>query len=819
MKYVLIESILIVILIMISIFSIQFTYLDPYNGIFTEINHSNYTSQTIYLKGIEYPVKIYIDSNGIAHIYAKDNKDLFLAEGYYMAQNRLFQMEIEALLASGNLSKWIKSEYRSDIAMHYLGLPENAYNLMIAYKENEKTYYDYLLSFSQGVNDFINQSQLSFEFKILNVKPFYWSPFDTIVWEEYMTLFLTTGIYEPIEMDLFYSYFGYNNTMSVWPFYPYYTQNITIVPGDGTINGYNLTDQGINTTYFWHLNWFSEWATGIDPNIIKNLTYLLRISYENISDPFIEYSHFGVGSNSWIITSNYSSYGYPMIANDPHLNLILPSLWIPLQLVDPNMNVTGWALAGIPGILIGHTKNTSWGITSAEGNSANDYLEILNGDYYLYNNTWHKLVEYNFTVLNKKYTLYYTNHGPIIGRYKNFGISVDWTASKISYIFIAELKLDMSNNYTDMVNALRYWGYPPQNFALISLHHAGYVTAGYYPLIKEVLPNNKTVYVIGSRSLLNGSDPRYSYCGYVPFKYLPQVMDPERGFAFAPNQPPVGMNYPYPFIGGFWASGGRALSIYNYLKNHDEINLTDMEELQSNLTDSWAEMLKPILIKYISNMTMNETEKEAFKILENWNCSADINSIGMTIYWYYVSNIYNNTFFYYEKLYNISFLYPPFETSLIYLLKNYPSSFWFDNNSTKILQISFKETISELINNLGNNFYNWYWGKVHKLLISSITGLLALSYGPIPFYGDDHTVSVGPTEFIIKFPLPYVTLSSSLRKIDIPGLNIYLGIFPGGPSENFLSYYYMNQMNLWYNHEYVNYGYGWKEEVIYNYEP
>ncbi|MGC8691678.1 MAG: penicillin acylase family protein [Thermoplasmata archaeon] len=819
MRRIIFISIILVLLLFISIMTVPFSFLNPYSGIFTEINGSNYTSETINLPGLTSPVNLYMDSNGIAHIYARNNRDLFLAEGYYMAQNRLFQMEIQALMASGNLSRWVKSEYRSDLTMHYLGLPDNAYNLMISYKNNETRYYDYLLSFSKGVNDYINGSQTPMEFRLLNVKPFYWSPFYSMVWEEYMTLFLTTGIYEPIQMDLFYSYFGYNNTNLVWPMYPYYTHNITVVPGDGTVNGYNLTDQGINPSYLYHMDWFSVWATGIDKSLLKNLTYLLRISYNNISDPYIEYSHFSIGSNSWIITSNYSKYGYPMIANDPHLTLFVPSLWIPLQLNDPNMNVTGWALAGIPGILIGHTSRTSWGITSAEGNSANDYLEILKGNYYLYNNSWHRLKEYNFTLLNKKYTVYYTNHGPLIGRYENYGISVDWTASRPSYILISELKLDMSKNYTDMINALKDWGYPPQNFALASVHHAGYLTAGMYPLIRETLPDNMTVYVIGSRSLLNGSNPEYSYAGYVPFKYLPQIEDPSRGYAFAPNQPQVNENYPYPFIGSFWASGGRAMSIYNYLKTHEKMNLTDMKRLQANLTDSWAEMLKPVLIDSLSDMKMNYTENQAYNILKDWNCSAEINSDGMTVYWYLISNIYNMTFFHYERLYNISFLYSPFETSLIYMLKNYPDSFWFNGNSTLIIERAFNITIGQLMKNLGSNVSGWTWGNVHKLLISSITGLNELSIGPVSYYGDDHTVSVGPVPFVTTFPLPYVNLSSSLRKIDIPGMGIYMGIFPGGPSENFLSYYYSNQFSLWYSHQYVNYGYQWKKEAEYTYEP
>ncbi|MCI4434716.1 MAG: penicillin acylase family protein [Thermoplasmata archaeon] len=815
-------AILVALILIFSIFSMNFTILNPVNGVWNETLSSNYTSNTIRIPGLINNVTIKIDSSGMAHIFASNDHDLFFAEGYYQASNRLFQMEMQALAASGNLSKYLGPSYvGSDNAMRYLGLPYNAYKLEQAYKENEPEYYDLVIAFSNGINAYINSTGTPFYFKLAGFSPFPWSPYYTLVWEEYMTLSLTTGIYEPLYSSLFYNKFGFYNSTLIWPYYPYYTDKITVIPGDGTVNGNNLEKQHINPDYLWSLNWYESWATGINTTFLKNLTPLIMSALKNISDPMmlpeLHAMQESIGSNSWVVTSNHSVNGHPMLANDPHLTLLAPSLWIPLQLNDPNYNVTGWALAGIPGILIGHTQNTSWGLTMSEGNSANIFLEIFKGNNYLYNNTWYPLTYRNYTLQGKEYSIPVTRNGPVLARVGNFGLSLNWTAATPSYVLIAELKLDSSKNYTDMVNALRYWGYPPQNFALVSKDHAGYIVAGNFPIIRETLPNGEIVSVVGSRSILNGTLPEYTPYGNVPFEYLPQVVDPDVGYAFAPNQATVGRAYPYPFIGGFWDSGGRAYAAYHYLSTHTMMSIDDMKAMQSNLTDFWAMKLVPYIINGLSNMQMDQVERNALDYLESWNFTTFTDSVGITIYWYTLSYIYNLSFQKIQDINGLSMLPLPFVNTLIYLASNYPNSPWLNGNFTSLVQESFSKAVSLLESKLGNNVSSWTWGRVHFLLIESITGSSAFSIGPIPFYGDDNTLSVGSVPYTPIVPLPYVTASSSLREISSPGAGIFLGVFPGGPSDNPLSYYYKNQLNTWISHEYYDLT-KWNTEVVITYE-
>ncbi|MEM3676375.1 MAG: penicillin acylase family protein [Thermoplasmataceae archaeon] len=800
----------IIIIVLLSFFSQELSVLNTATGVWKNTGDANYGNRTINISGIAGTVTIYIDNTGVAHITAPNFQDLMVAEGYYEAYNRLFQMELQVLLAMGDLSQYIgKQGLSSDISMHMIGIPENAVFLNNYVKETQPVYYSYISDFVKGINDYVMsvQSNPPFEFKLLGFSPFLWNTTMCFAWQEFMSWTLTTGAGQPLQSAILLNAFGYDNLSQIWPYYPYYTQNVTMVPGDGTVNGYNLTSQGVSPSYFWNLDLYDSWYTGINVSLLRDLNPLLIASLQNISDPFAS-SVVGtlspeVGSNSWVVTSAYSAYGVPMLANDPHLTLYAPSLWLPMQLTSTGINVTGWALAGLPGILIGHTKHTSWGLTTPEGNSANDFLEILKGSSYYYNGTWLPLTYYNYTLLGKQYSVAFTNNGPLIGRMGNFGISLNWNNSKYSLDLVAELMIDQSSNYTDMVNALKYWGTPPQNFALVSENSAGYITAGAYPLFRITLPDNKTIETIGSRSLMNGSMPSKEPIGNVSFQYLPQVKNPSRGFAFAPNQPTVGMNYPFPFVGGFWASGGRAQSIYHFLLQHPGLGASGMMALQSNLTDYWSTLLVPIMLHSLDGMDMNSTERAAYNLLSSWNNTAAINSTGMTLYWYYLSAIFNMSF---DRIYaehGVSYLTKPFDTSLIFLASKEPTSFWFYGNFTNISRSAFAEAVGLLSSHLGS-ISNWQWGKVHELEISSLTGLTALSIGPIPIWGDSHTVSVGSVPRDLVIPEPYVTVGSSLREISIPGTAQFYGVFPGGPSGNPLSYYYSNQLPYWLQHEYYN---------------
>jgi len=806
------------VLILVSLFTLPLAILNPYLGVWVTTGNTKELTYVTHINGLQGNVNIYVDNNGIAHIYADNLHDLLLAEGYYEASQRLFQMEFFGLLAMGNLSSWVGSRgLSSDIAMHLIGIPQNA-NMSTNYiRENYPTVYSYLVDFSEGVNDYISTlsyRNLPLEFKFLGVKPYNWAPIYSLAFGEYMAWSLTSGFSDELASALLYAYFNFSEVNEINPYYPHFIDgNLTVMPGDGTVNGYNLTSQGISPSYLWSLDWYQSWATGLTKQQLISLVPLMKYALLNISDPYVDFTAPILASNSWVITSNFSSQG-PILANDPHLPLLYPSVWIPLQLVGGGFNVTGWGLVGIPGVLIGHTPYTVWGLTTPEGSSSNAYVERVNGTYYYFDGKWYPMQEYNYTLMGKTYTVYYTNNGPLVAREGNYGISLYWTAMKEPILtVIAILLLDNSTSFNDLINAAKYWVIPPQNIAMISRNHAGYIVAGSYPLINETLPNGKTVLVIGARTPLNGTTSKFEPVGYVPFKYLPQVFDPSRGYAFAPNQPTAWINYPYPFIGGYWSSGGRAEDIYHYLKYQKSVDVSDMMSLQSNVTDYWASQLTPLLLKAIGNGNTT-IEAQAVQYLKSWNYTFYQGEVAPTIYTYIVAEMVNMSMARILDNYGLGIIgisgIPYVVPDLIYIALNDPTSIWVNGNFNSLVQNAFAKAISLLQQELGTNVSGWNWGKVHFLEIYDPLQLSQLSIGPIPIFGDPHTLAVGSTPYVPTVPLPYVTVGSSLRFVACINSSLFYGIFPGGPSEGIFNQYSQNQLPLWLNFRYVSYsGYGY----------
>ena len=218
----------VVLIVAFSYISTEFSSLNPVHGLWTAAGNANYTSGSVTIPGLDANVNVTIDSNGIAHISASNLHDLFEAQGYYEASNRLFQMELQALLASGNLSSYVgSSALNSDIAMHMIGIPQEAMKLNAYMQKAYPQYYSYISDYAIGVNAYINNSRnsLPLGFKLIGKTPFYWSPFDSFAWQEYMTWDLTTGGPTQLQTDLLLSSFGLNHLQQIWPYYPYYTKN------------------------------------------------------------------------------------------------------------------------------------------------------------------------------------------------------------------------------------------------------------------------------------------------------------------------------------------------------------------------------------------------------------------------------------------------------------------------------------------------------------------------------------------------------------------------------------------------------------------
>ncbi len=804
--------------------------LAPGTGVWTDAATASWGNETIVLPALEHPVTVIRDGSGTVHIYAQDDPDLFYAQGYTQASDRLFQMEVESLSAQGNLSSWLgPSALASDEMYRYLGVPQAAAAMAAGVAAEDPSVAQDMNAYVAGVNAYIDWAEahhaLSLAFKVLGVQPYRWSLFASFCFDRLMVIGQTTGFTEPLYAAVEAAGVGDAAFNQLFPIYPQYSQNFTVLPGNGTDNGNSLADEGISASDLFSLDWFGSWATGLSDALNASLVPLYRDAIANLSDPYLAdlSPSSGVGSNSWVVAANHSSTGTPLLANDPHLPIMLPSLWVSTQLVSPDFDVEGWSLAGLLGVLIGHNDQLAWGLTNSEGATALDYVETLQGDSYLQNGTWHPLSWTNESIrvagrAPVAFDLAWTDNGPIVARVGDYGLSVRWAGTGATWEAIAELDFDRAQSIPQFFQALADdWSIPNLNAVVAQSNasdpagHIAWVVPARFPLVAETLPDGQHVDVIGSRGPLNGSGG-YEPVGTVPFDQLPQVEDPAQGYLFAPNQPTVGPEYAYPFIGSWWDSGGRAHTIGVYLQNHTTMSMASMEGLQANVTDSWSLALAPSLLQTLEALApASPLAQAAVPYLEAFNGSFDVGSVAATIYTYWWNALVTATYDAPVSALGISGAPSAFPSAYAWLAANDPDSSWFPGGFAHASTLAALAALDLLAAHLGigptpsaPNLSGWTWGRVHTFVLPSLTGVSSLAAGPYPEWGDSYTPSVAPFTDNSTFPLQEVAIGSSLRFVTEPGLGPSVGVLPGGASEDPASAYYDDLLPLWLDHQYVS---------------
>lgn len=307
--------------------------------------------------------------------------------------------------------------------------------------------------------------------------------------------------------------------------------------------------------------------------------------------------------------------------------------------------------------------------------------------------------------------------------------------------------------------------------------------------------------------------------GYVPAALEPTWKDPGDGYFYAPNQPTVGQNYPYPFIGGFWDSGGRAHAIGNFLKSHPTMSVGLMQVLQANVTDQWSLLLKPQLVSALQNVTRGSDSTAAslattvLPIVEGWNGSFNVGEVAPTIYSYWMNEVVDSSYVPLLKAHDFSTAPDPFPDSLQWISKNDPTSVWFPNGWSDLANRSAASALDLLSSDFAKQGVSsptgWTWGVAHPFTMPSLTGEAQFAVGPYPWWGDGYTVSVAPFTTNLTFPLTQVSISSSLRMVSEPDPSspvggVAYGILPGGASEDPVSPYYADLLGNWIDHTYVD---------------
>ncbi|ARK09470.1 penicillin acylase family protein [Fibrella sp. ES10-3-2-2] len=590
-------------------------------------------TQDLNVKGLKQPVEVLRDQWGVNHIYAKNEHDLFFAQGYLAAQDRLFQLELWRRQATGTVAELLgPRELKRDIGTRLFRFrPQNLDAELNHYHPHGSLI---VRAFVAGINAYVTEinrtpEKLPFEFKTLNTKPGLWTP--EVVISRHQGLL--SNIRDELNYGRLVHLIGADSLRALQWFHPQpnasptkqATPDLTLhVDGAGLMQPilelyeafrlpirFSAADQTLGAT---------------DEEEAK----LRARERDDANDWFEAEKHF-VGSNNWVISGEKSASGYPMLANDPHRAVGTPSLRYWAHLNAPGWNVIGAGEPTLPGISIGHNDYGAWGLTIFDTDNEDLYVyetNPANPNQYRYKGRWETMRTRRETIAVKDMaaqtvTLKYTRHGPVVfedGKaHRAYAMRVGWLESGCSP-YLSSLRMNQARSWTEFRQACLYSRIPGENMVWSDPKGTiGWQAVGLAPIRKNW---TGLVPVPG--------DGRYEWAGYLPIDKLPHSVNPASGYIVTANNNMTPANYPYRnAIGWVWSSPSRTHRIEEVLADGKRKTLSDFMRLQADYVALPARTLVPLLEPLSSEDLPTE---QALTYLRKWNYELGTSSVAAAIY-------------------------------------------------------------------------------------------------------------------------------------------------------------------------------------------
>jgi penicillin amidase len=736
------------------------------------------------LPGLTDEVEVMRDGLGVPHLFANTLEDLYFAQGYVHAQDRLWQMELNRRTAAGRLSEIFgEVALEADRFIRRIGLRRAAEQDAPLLSEESRRLTD---AYAAGVNAFIerHQQRLPLEMVLLRLKPEPWSAVDSLSWGKMMAWSLAANWETELLRATFVARLGPERAARIEPLY--LRGNPLIVPPGANYEGLNtpLLDQ------------YRQ---------MKELVGILSPTH---------------GSNNWVVDGTRTLSGKPILANDPHLAAQMPGIWYHCHLNTPDLDVIGATLPGLPGVIIGRNRRIAWGVTNAGPDTQDLYLERFNPEnphQYEYQGAWEeaKVLREEIRVKGRAEPVIeeviITRHGPIITGNGPGGqpMALRWTSHDPATTAEAVLGLNRAGNWQEFTAALAHWDAPAQNFVYADVDgNIGYYMAGRVPVRARgqgLLP-------------VPGWTGEYEWTGVVPFEELPQAYNPPSHQIVTANNRIVGDDFPH-FITYEYFSGYRAARITALLNEKERLTPADMAAIEGDFYSIPASQIVPHLLKLEPR---NETQRQALALLRSWNFVLDKESAAAAIYEVFLLRLLKVTFGsvlgeelaeeYVGKGLSVlspTNLYAGRSTPLLIELLNEGDNRWFANsalpkgpkNWQEAMQVSFQGALDELRGKLGKNMAGWQWGRLHGITFGHPLGQVKplnrlFNRGPFPVSGDTDTVC----QMAFAPGKPYAATSwvPSFRQIiDLADTRSGLFGYPTGQSGHPGSPHYADMIETW----------------------
>lgn len=724
------------------------------------------------------PVEVIRDPWGVPHIYASTLDDLFFAQGFVVASERLFQLDMALRLANGRLATMFAD----------LALPMDRFARTVGWNragERIAAAYDDLSlrmtrSFRAGVRAWL---------EVMPAPPV-----------EYAVLDLAPDVPTGEEAEAYWAsavaYLGW------------------------TLSG-NFDDELLRVAIAERLGWdamrelFPD-LPPVAPSVVAGKRDRRRSAFDLLRSAPPQPS--GQGSNNWVVAGSRTASGKPLLANDPHLTAEMPSVWIECHLSAPGYEAAGVSFPFTPGVVIGHTAHHAWGVTNVGGDTQDLYLERLSedGGAALYQGAWEPVtvhredIEVRGRGAPEVVEVPETRHGPILDSYLvgllrpqvvEGGIRETYALRSVGrdhgILPSTLLRIATANSFGEFRQALRDWHMPGQNFVYADVEGTiGYQCTGLYPVRRK---GDGTVPVPGWTA-------EHEWGGWIPFDELPWCTDPEEGFLVTANNRIHNDDYPH-LIGKDFSPPFRARRIAELITTSEEHTPDTFAAIQADTVSLSAREVLPLLAAV---EPATDRQRRALGLLADWDGDLAASSAAAALYQVWSRQLAEEILrpklgealfdHYYARRDSSN----AFGSQVLPNLLANPTAAWFGANGTaardEVLRRALDAAIDELTAKLGEDATEWRWGALHRVVFAhplATIGELAELFvgGVVEKGGDDTTVDAGG--FAPGEDYGAAVIPSWRQIVDLSDPDASLGTHTTGQSGHPASPHWNDLVSLW----------------------
>ncbi len=549
------------------------------------------------LNGLQAKASVRRDRHGVPYVTAENEEDLYFAQGYVMAQDRLWQMDLMRRAAGGRLSEIMgQRTLEADLRQRAYGFRRVAERAVRLLPPDQLAP---LEAYARGINAYIDERRdnLPVEFRILRYEPEPWDVADSVVVGKLIAQTLASSWDRDIMRGSVLSQLDDLSRQYMTP--EYSPEDLIVVGSDDGPAPSPLTPESASRP--------GGKASPAKARQISSRVERARKAPKPLADAARELAAanpkqverdmlaaLGLeaempGSNNWVISGARTTTGKPIMANDPHLGHGVPSTWYQMALStgDGQINVAGVTFPGIPGVVIGHNGRISWGVTNAFLDVQDLYAEEFNPDnpyQYRVGTEWRDAEVVHEKVKVRRSTfgtaadevereVVITRHGPIITEQDGKKMALRWTALDDVCEFAAFRGLMRAANWDDFRAALREYRGPAQNFVYADADgNIGYYVAANVPVRGS-----------GDGSVpYDGAADANDWRGYIPFDELPHVYNPPQGYVVTANNRTVGTSYKH-FLNHEWYAPYRAKRIAQLIESKEKVSVEDAQAMQADV--------------------------------------------------------------------------------------------------------------------------------------------------------------------------------------------------------------------------------------------